>query len=47
MPIHTLAEAISHYGYEAYLLTAATDGPHTSNVTIALRGESIRCSLVL
>jgi hypothetical protein len=45
MPIHTLADAISHYGHEAYLLTVATDGPNTSNVTIEQRGESIRCSL--
>ena len=30
MPIiRTLAEAISHYGREAYLLTVAKDGPHT------------------
>ena len=29
MPIRTLAEAISHYGREAYLLTVAEDGPHT------------------
>jgi hypothetical protein len=35
MPIRTLAEAISHYGREAYLLTVAKDGPHTSNVTVA------------
>ena len=26
MPISTLAEAISHYGREAYLLTVAKDG---------------------
>ena len=45
MPIRTLAEAISHYGRDAYLLTAAKDGPHTSNVTIELRGDSIGCSL--
>jgi hypothetical protein len=31
MPIRTLAEVISHYGHEAYLLTVAKDGPHTSN----------------
>lgn len=37
MPIRTLAEAISHYGHEAYLLTVAKDGPHTSNVTVELR----------
>jgi hypothetical protein len=43
MPIRTLAEAISRYGREAYLLTVAKDGPHTSNVTIELRGGSIGC----
>jgi hypothetical protein len=44
MPIRTLAEAISHYGHEAYLLTVAKDGPHTSNVTIELRGGCIGCN---
>jgi hypothetical protein len=32
MPIRTLAEAISHYGHDSYLLTVAQDGPHTSHV---------------
>ena len=45
MPIRTLAEAVSHYGHEAYLLTVAKDGPHTSNVTIELRGDNICCNL--
>jgi hypothetical protein len=27
MQIRTLAEAISHYGHQAYLLTVAQDGP--------------------
>ena len=45
MSICTLAEAISHYGREAYLLTVAEDGPHTSNVTIELRGGSIACTV--
>jgi hypothetical protein len=45
MPIRTLAEAISHYGREAYLLTVAKDGPHTSHVTIELRDSSIGCAL--
>src|SRR5437868_523174 len=45
MPIRTLAEAISHYGHEAYLLTVANDGPHTSNVTIELRGGCIGCNV--
>jgi hypothetical protein len=45
MPIRTLAEAISHYGREAYLLTVAKDGPHTSNVTIELRGDGIGCAV--
>ncbi len=34
MPIRTLADAISDYGNQAYLLTVAKDGPHASNVTI-------------
>ena len=45
MPISTLAEAISHYGREAYLLTVAKDGPHTSNVTIELRDGCIGCNV--
>jgi hypothetical protein len=45
MPIRTLDEAISHYGREAYLLTVAKEGPHTSNVTIELRGDCIGCSV--
>ena len=45
MPIRTLAEAISNYGREAYLLTVATDGPHTSHVTIELRDGRIGCAV--
>jgi hypothetical protein len=45
MPIRTHAEAISHYGHDAYLLTVAKDGPHTSNVTIELHGGSIGCNV--
>ena len=45
MPICTLAEAISHYGRDAYLLTVAPDGPHTSPVTIAHRDDRIDCPL--
>ncbi len=45
MSIRTLTEAISHYGHEAYLLTVAKDGPHTSNVTIELRDGSIACNV--
>src|SRR5262249_39852252 len=45
MPIRTLAEAISHYGHDAYLLTVAQDGPHTSHVTIELRGNNIGCAV--
>ena len=45
MPIRTLTEAISHYGREACLLTVAKDGPHTSHVTIELRGSSIGCAV--
>jgi hypothetical protein len=46
MPIRTLAEAISTYGREAYLLTVAKDGPHTSNVTIELGGGRISSTWV-
>ena len=45
MQIRTLAEAVSHYGHQAYLLTVAQDGPHTSHVTVELRGSSIGCAV--
>jgi hypothetical protein len=45
MTIRTLSEAISQYGREAYMLTVAKDGPHTSHVTIDLRGSSIACTV--
>ena len=45
MPIRTLAEAISHYGRAAWLLTVANDGPHSSHVTIELHGSSIGCAV--
>jgi hypothetical protein len=45
MPIHTLADAISHYGRDAYLLTVAQDGPHTSHVTVELQGNGIACAV--
>ncbi len=45
MPIQTLADAVSHYGREAYLLTVSKGGPHTSHVTIELRGNSIACTV--
>jgi hypothetical protein len=34
MRTRMLAQAISHYGHHAHLLTVAQDGPHTSHVTI-------------
>ncbi len=45
MPIRTLAEAISYYGRDAYLLTVAQDGPHTSHVTIELGDGTIGCAV--
>ncbi len=45
MPIRTLAEAISYYGREAYLLTVSKSGPHTNNVTIDLHGGRIGCNV--
>ena len=45
MPIRTLSEAIFHYGRDAYLLTVASDGPHTSHVTIELRDGGIGCAV--
>jgi len=45
MTIRTLAEALSHYGREAYLLTIAKDGPHTSQVSVDLRDGRIDCEI--
>src|SRR5262245_18994885 len=43
MPVPTLAEAVAQYGREAYLLTIANDGPHTSFVSVDLKGNVIAC----
>ena len=40
MKTPTLAEALSTYGPEAYLLTVAADGPHTSFVSVQLDGAA-------
>jgi hypothetical protein len=45
MPAPTLAEAISQYGREAYLLTVGKDGPHTSHVSVDLLGNVIGCAI--
>jgi hypothetical protein len=45
MPTPTLAEAISQYGRDAYLLTIANDGPHTSFVSVDLKGNVIACAI--
>lgn len=45
MMLRTLAEAIDHYGRDAYLLTIAQDGPHTSNVVIDLDDGVISCAI--
>jgi hypothetical protein len=45
MPAPTLPEAIAQYGREAYLLTVGKDGPHTSNVSVDLRGNVISCAV--
>jgi hypothetical protein len=45
MPVLFLSQAISQYGREAYLLTIGKDGPHTSNVSIDLRGSVIGCAI--
>src|SRR5215470_13405654 len=41
----TLADAITQYGHEAYLLTVGKDGPHTSHVSVDLRGDIIACTI--
>jgi hypothetical protein len=45
MPATTLAEAISQYGRDAYLLTVSKGGPHTSSVSTVLRGDVIDCAI--
>lgn len=38
----TLAEALADYGPQAYLLTVAPEGPHTSVVLVTLNGRRCR-----
>jgi hypothetical protein len=45
MPAPTLAEAVAQYGRDAYLLTIANDGPHTSFVSVDLKGNVIACAI--
>jgi hypothetical protein len=45
MPSPRLAEALSRYGPDAYLLTIASDGPHTSFVSVNLNGNVIDCAI--
>lgn len=41
----TLAEAIVQYGNDPYLLTVSKSGPHTSQVSVHLRGNIIECAI--
>jgi hypothetical protein len=41
----TLTDAITRYGRDAYLLTVGNDGPHTSHVSVSLRGDVIACTI--
>ncbi len=41
----TLENALNDYGLDAYLITVGDDGPHTSSVTIELKGAALNCSL--
>ena len=41
MSAPTLAEAVAQFGRDAYLLTIANDGPHTSFVSVDLKGNVI------
>jgi hypothetical protein len=45
MPAPTLAETVAQYGRDAYLLTVAHDGPHTSFVSVDLKDNVIRCAI--
>jgi hypothetical protein len=44
MSAATLAEAITQYGRDAYLVTIADDGPHTNFVSVDLKGNVIECA---
>jgi hypothetical protein len=39
----TLAEAVARYGREVYPLTIVNDCPHTSFVSVDLKGNVIGC----
>jgi hypothetical protein len=41
----TLTDAMAQYGHDAYLLTVGKDGPHTSHVSVLLRGDVIGCTI--
>ena len=45
MAAPTLAEAVAQYGRDAYLLTVADDAPHTSFVSVDLKGNVIACAI--
>lgn len=45
MPAPTLIETLARYGRNAYLLTVAGDGPHTSFVSVNLAGNVIDCAI--
>ena len=45
MSAPTLADAVAQYGRDAYLLTVANDGPHTSFVSVDLKGNVIACAV--
>jgi hypothetical protein len=45
MPAPTLSEAITQYGRDAYLLTVGKERPHTSHVSVDVRGTVIGCAL--
>jgi hypothetical protein len=45
MSAATLAEAVVQYGRDAYQLTIADDGQHTSFVSIDLMGNVIECAI--
>lgn len=41
----SLESALKDFGQDAYLITVGDDGPHTSNVTVALQEGDITCAL--
>lgn len=45
MTRQSLADAIADYGSDAFLLSVSSSGPHTSQISVRLDGNTIECAL--